>query len=299
MAEANLATAKATTNTITGEQLFNLAAEKDIKLSEQAVTWLTANAEAELTREKILAAVASGELAEADGQALIAMSGLSAGAKGLGASLKALFLSNPVGLALMAVTAITAIVSAVKRAKEEAKQAAQETLNAYKDAQNTLKSNKNTINEISSDYERLSKGVDDFGNNISLTTDEYKKYNEITNKIADMFPEMISGYTKEGTAILSCRGNVDELTKAYEAAAQAARQAAIAGGSGVFDSAKEEYNSNPSVSWEETGLQQKQKLANKLVELANQGTEEEIQKFFNDLNAGNIEIDGENIRILS
>lgn len=293
VAEANLATAKTTTNTITGEQLFNLAAEKDIKLSEQAVTWLTANAEAELTREKILAAVASGELAEADGTALIAMSGLSAGAKGLGASLKALFLSNPVGLALMAVTAITAIVSAVKRAKEEAKQAAQETLNAYKDAQNTLKSNKNTINEISSDYERLSKGVDDFGNNISLTTDEYKKYNEITNKIADMFPEMISGYTKEGTAILSCKGNVDELTKAYEAAAQAARQAAIAGGSGVFDSAKEEYNSNPSVSWEETGLKQKQKLANKLVELANQGTEEEIQKFFNDLNAGNIEIDGE------
>ena len=292
VAEASLATAKATTNTITGEQLLNLVAEKDIKLSEQAVTWLTANAEAELTREKILAAVASKELAEADGAALIAMSGLGAGAKGLGASLKILFLSNPVGLALMAVTAITAIVSAVKRAKEEAKQAAQETLNAYKDAQNTLKSNKNTINEISSDYERLSKGVDDFGNNISLTTDEYKKYNEITNKIADMFPEMISGYTKEGNAILLCKGNVDELTKAYEAAAQAARQAAIAGGNDVFDSAKEEYNSNPSVSWEGTGLKQKQKLANKLVELANQGTEE-IQKFFNDLNAGNVEIDGE------
>lgn len=293
VAEASLATAKATTSTITGEQLFNLAAEKDIKLSEQAITWLCANAEAELTREKILAAMASGDLAKADGMALLAMSGLSAGAKGLGASLKALFLSNPVGLALMAVTAITAIVGAVKRAKEEAKQAAQEILNAYKDAQNTLKSNKNTINEISSDYERLSKGVDDFGNNISLTTDEYKKYNEITNKIADMFPEMISGYTEEGNAILSCKGNVDELTKAYEAAAQAARQAAIAGGSGVFDSAKEEYNSNPSVSWEGTGLKQKQKLANKLVELANQGTEEEIQKFFNDLNAGNIEIDGE------
>lgn len=293
VAEASLATAKATTNTITGEQLLNLAAEKDIKLSEQAVTWLAANAEKELTRQKILAAVASGELEKADGAALIAMSGLSDGAKGLGASLKALFLSNPVGLALMAVTAITAIVSAVKRAKEEAKQAAQETLNAYKDAQNTLNSNKNTINELSSDYERLSKGVDDFGNNISLTTDEYKKYNEITNKIADMFPEMISGYTKEGNAILSCKGNVEELTKAYEAAAQAARQAAIAGGSGVFDSAKEEYNSNPSVSWEGTGLKQKQKLANKLVELANQGTEEEIQKFFNDLNAGNIEIDGE------
>lgn len=295
VAEASLATAKATTNTITGEQLFNLAAEKDIKLSEQAITWLCANAETELTREKILAAIASQDLAEADGMALLAMSGLSAGAKGLGASLKTLFLSNPVGLALMAVTAITAIVSAVKRAKEEAKQAAQEILNAYKDAQNTLKSNKNTINEISSDYERLSKGVDDFGNNISLTTDEYKKYNEITNKIADMFPEMISGYTKEGNAILLCKGNVDELTKAYEAAAQAARQAAIAGGNDVFDSAKEEYSNNPNNTLGgETGTVNKKILANKLIELVNNGNEEELTQLIGNLEreAAGVEIDG-------
>ena len=63
-----------------------------------------------------------------------------------------------------------------------------------------------------------------------------------------MFPEMITGYTKEGNAILSCKGNVDELTKAYEAAAQAARQAAIAGGNDVSESAKEEYSNNPSIS---------------------------------------------------
>ena len=295
VAEASLATAKETTSTITGEQLFNLAAEKDIKLSEQAITWLCANAETELTREKILAAIASKDLAEADGMALLAMSGLSAGAKGLGASLKALFLSNPVGLALMAVTAITAIVMAVKRAKEEAKQAAQEILNAYKDAQNTLKSNKNTINEISSDYERLSKGVDDFGNNISLTTDEYKKYNEITNKIADMFPEMISGYTKEGNAILSCKGNVEELTKAYEAAAQAARQAAIAGGNDVFESSKKEYSNNPqTILGGETGTVNKKILANKLIELVNNGNEEELKQFIENFEreAAGVEIDG-------
>lgn len=295
VAEASLATAKATTNTITGEQLLNLAAENDIKLSEQATTWLAANAEKELTRQKILAAVASGELEKADGAALLAMSGLTGGVKGLGAALKALFLNNPIGLALMAVTAITAIVSAVKRAKEEAKQAAQETLNAYKDAQNTLKSNKNTINEISSDYERLSKGVDDFGNNISLTTDEYKKYNEITNKIADMFPGMISGYTKEGNAILLCKGNVEELTKAYEAAAQAARQEAIAGGNDVFKSSKEEYSNNPNTPLGgETGIVNEKILANKLIELVNNGNEEELKQFIGNLEreAAGVEIDG-------
>jgi TP901 family phage tail tape measure protein len=222
-------------------------------------------------------------------KALILTTAETIGLKIATAALNAAITMAVSALISFAISGITKLINKQK----DLRQSAEETINTYNDAKNKLRDNKATIDGLSSDYERLSKGVDDFGNNISLTTDEYKKYNEITNKIADMFPEMISGYTKEGNAILSCKGNVDELTKAYEAAAHAARQAAIAGGSGVFDSAKEEYNSNPSVSWEETGLKQKQKLANKLVELANQGTEEEIQKFFNDLNVGNIEIDGE------
>lgn len=249
VAEASLATAKATTNTITGEQLLNLAAENDIKLSEQATTWLAANAEKELTRQKILAAVASGELEKADGAALIAMSGLSDGAKGLGASLKALFLSNPVGLALMAVTAITGVVSAVKRAgekikqtTEETKRAAQEVIDKYNEAKQALGSNKSTIDEISSEYRSLANGVDEFGNNISLTTDQYKRYNEITNKIADMFPEMVSGFTAEGNAIISNKGKVEELTKAYEEQAKAARNAIILGADNVFTSAKSDMD---------------------------------------------------------
>lgn len=249
VAEASLATAKATTNTITGEQLLNLAAEKDIKLSEQAVTWLTANAEAELTREKILAAIASKDLAEADGMALLAMSGLTGGVKGLGAALKVLFLNNPIGLALMAVTAITGVVSAVKRAgekikqtTEETKRAAQEVIDKYNEAKQALRSNKSTIDEISSEYRSLANGVDEFGNNISLTTDQYKRYNEITNKIADMFPEMVSGFTAEGNAIISNKGKVEELTKAYEEQAKAARNAIILGADNVFTSAKSDMD---------------------------------------------------------
>lgn len=188
--------------------------------------------------------------------------------------------------------AISGITKLINKQKD-LRQSAEETINTYNDAKNKLRDNKATIDELSSDYERLSKGVDDFGNNISLTTDEYKKYNEITNKIADMFPEMISGYTKEGNAILSCKGNVEELTKAYEASAQAARQAAIAGGGEVFKSAKEEYNSNPSIAWEDTGLKQQQKLANKIIEIVNNENEEELEKFIGDLSAGNVEIDGE------
>lgn len=196
------------------------------------------------------------------------------------------------GIGLLISFAVSGITKLINKQKE-LKKSAEEIINTYNDAKSKLRNNKAVIDELSDDYKRLSSGVDAFGKNISLTTDEYKRYNEIINKIADMFPEMITGYTKEGIAILSCKGNVDELTKAYEAAAQAARQAAIAGGNDVFESAKEEYSNNPSISWEGTGLQQKQKLANRLMELANKGSKEEIQKFFNDLNAGNVEIDGE------
>lgn len=198
------------------------------------------------------------------------------------------------GIGLLISFAVSGITKLINKQKE-LKKSAEEIINTYNDAKSKLRNNKAAIDEISSDYERLSKGVDDFGNNISLTTDEYKKYNEITNKIADMFPEMISGYTKEGNAILLCKGNVEELTKAYEAAAQAARQAAIAGGNDVFESSKKEYSNNPNNTLGgETGTVNKKILANKLIELVNNGNEEELQQFIGNLEreAAGVEIDG-------
>lgn len=144
-----------------------------------------------------------------------------------------------IGAAISLVTAgISKLISGIDNIGKEAKKTASEIISAYNDAQNTLKNNKNTIEEISKDYEKLSSGVDQFGNNISLTTDEYKRYNEIVNKIADIFPTMVSGYTAEGNAIIATKGNVEELTKAYEAQAKAARDAIILGADEVFKTTK-------------------------------------------------------------
>lgn len=119
-------------------------------------------------------------------------------------------------------------------AQEKLKKSAEESISAFKNSQETLQANKKTIDSISSDYKRLSKGVDDFGNNISLSAEEYSKYNEIVNQIADMFPQMVQGYTDEGNVILTLKGNVEELTKAYEASASATRQSFIATGNDII-----------------------------------------------------------------
>lgn len=144
-----------------------------------------------------------------------------------------------IGAAISLVTAgISKLISGIDNIGKEAKKTASEIISSYNDVQNTLKNNKNTIEEISKDYEKLSSGVDQFGNNISLTTDEYKRYNEIVNKIADIFPTMVSGYTAEGNAIIATKGNVEELTKAYEAQAKAARDTIILGADEVFKTTK-------------------------------------------------------------
>lgn len=143
--------------------------------------------------------------------------------------------------------AIGIVISKIEQlivTQEELKEKAEEALSSYQDSQNTLKANKQTIDEISEDYERLSSGVDRFGNNISLNTEEYARYNEIVNKIADMFPQMVQGYTDEGNAIIAHKGNVEELTKAYEDQKKAAEDALIISGSDVFENFKKTTSDN-------------------------------------------------------
>lgn len=84
----------------------------------------------------------------------------------------------------------------------------------YKSALDKANSNAKTIEDLAGRYEELSKGVNNFGENVSLTAEEYSEYNDIVNQIADMFPTLIQGYTNEGNAILSLKGNVEQLRDA-------------------------------------------------------------------------------------
>ena len=115
-------------------------------------------------------------------------------------------------------------VSAISKWINEANDLAEkvdEITSKYKDQHSELmklKGDYDTTKEDSmiSKYGELSKGVSAFGENLSLTADEYAEYQNIVNSIADQIPSLVSGYDSQGNAILSCAGNVEELTKAYE-----------------------------------------------------------------------------------
>lgn len=99
---------------------------------------------------------------------------------------------------------------------ENAKEALNDFYNSFKESEDELQSQKQWIEQNSKEYEELAKGVDKYGHNISLTTDEFARYNSLTKEIAEMFPDMVKGYNDQNQAILKNKGNVDALTKSYE-----------------------------------------------------------------------------------
>ena len=125
-----------------------------------------------------------------------------------------------------AVTGIDNLVHSAEHCKERV----DELMDSYKSAIDTANTDAKTIEDLISRYEELSKGVNSLGENLSLSTDKYAEYNQIVNQIADMFPTLIQGYTSEGNAILSLKGNVEQLRDAYQDAQQEAYNMLIASG---------------------------------------------------------------------
>lgn len=133
----------------------------------------------------------------------------SAGLSILSAGLNALVVA---GISFVTTKAWEAFDNYIHRA-ERAKQAVQDLENEFSSAQATISDHQKTIDGLKDRYVILSKGVDKFGNNISLTTDEFNEYHDITKQIYDMYPSLISGFTAQGDAIDKVRGNVEKLNE--------------------------------------------------------------------------------------
>ncbi len=135
-----------------------------------------------------------------------------------------------IGIAIASVYGLTKAFDALTDSAEEIDKRANNLIEKYNELKSTADNNAATVESLISEYKILSKGVDKLGKNVSLTSDEYNRYNEIVNQIADMFPKLITGYTDEGTAILSLKGNVEELRDAYREVQQEAYNLIISTG---------------------------------------------------------------------
>lgn len=142
---------------------------------------------------------------------------LGAGFKGLWGIIAA----HPILALVAAVGAGIAIFAHFHESAKELKERIEEVTSSYReqhDALTKVKADYDTSNEDSmiSKYGKLSKGVNEFGENLSLTADEYSEYQSIVNTIAEQIPSLVIGYNSQGDAILDCAGDVARLNEEYK-----------------------------------------------------------------------------------
>ena len=74
------------------------------------------------------------------------------------------------------------------------------------------------IEDYKVEFPKLAAGVDEFGNNVSLTADQFERYRAIVDDIAASSPELIAYYNEQGQAIIRTTGLIENFEKAQKTA---------------------------------------------------------------------------------
>ena len=138
--------------------------------------------------------------------------------KGATIALKAGTMALNMALSMGVSMAVSALISYIDKlivTKKELKEIVEDVTSAYKEEISELNKGKGEFDKLAETYTRLSKGVNDLGENVALSAEEYGEYLSVTNQIADQVPSLIKGFDSQGNALLSCKDNVEELTEAY------------------------------------------------------------------------------------
>ncbi len=97
---------------------------------------------------------------------------------------------------------------AFENAKKNAKAAEEEIAKLTK----TQKESISSISSISDEFAKLYQGVDQSTNeNLTLTNEEYERFLELNNQIADSFEDSVLKWDENGNAILNFAGNVEQI----------------------------------------------------------------------------------------
>lgn len=137
-------------------------------------------------------------------------------------------------VALIAAVVIGVVAAAIKgvqklqenwlnETKEKADEAAETIENLNSSFQNTKKSTEDIVER----FAELSQGIDDIsGKNVSLSSEEYEEFLNLSNQLADLFPSLSRTYDENGNAIVNLSGDVDTITSSLQQLLEVERELA-------------------------------------------------------------------------
>ena len=116
----------------------------------------------------------------------------------IGSKLAAMALNIAISMGVsIAISALIKLVDNLVHANERAIEKAEELRDKYVNFKDTNASNIKTLNELKDEFDDLSEGVSQYGDNISLTTEQYERYKEIVQQIVGISPTLAEGYNTE------------------------------------------------------------------------------------------------------
>ncbi len=171
-----------------------------------------------LTAEELKQTIQTGALSSSQTKAAASTLGLGDAFTGLRiemgkalASLKVFLTTNPLGWLTIIGGAIAAVAvginlyeDSVEKARKKARERTDELFDEFQQQKEQLAGHKKTVAELAARYDELAKGVNLSDNrNVSLSTGEYEEFLNISERLADSFPELSKGIDENGNSILT------------------------------------------------------------------------------------------------
>ena len=169
------------------------------------------------------------------------------------------------GVAIAAMAAVGFVVKEIYNmvtAHQRAIEAGKEAINTINDTKEAYDNTKKSITELSNEYAKLSTGVEVNGNKVinkNLSEEEFERYIEISKQISELAPELVTGYTDQGEAIVNLGNTVEQVNSKFQDFLQTERDIANTKIGQNLDTAfksiteqVDEYQSKLSVKKQET-----------------------------------------------
>lgn len=191
----------------------------------------------EITQEEYEQIIATLGLSAAEKGLVTTEGALIVANKGLAASFKSLMASVPIwgwialgiSLLLEVATIIGDVVGNIETSEEAISRLdgeLDELSGTIKGIASEYSELKKSTDDIIPRFVELAKGVNEFGEQVTLTDEEYAEFLDLSNQLAEMFPELDLGLDSNGNHILALSYSIDTLTESLEALVEAERIAA-------------------------------------------------------------------------
>ena len=175
------------------------------------------------------------------------LSNVGSVAKQIGAQILNVGAQMAVGFAIGAaldllISGITYAYDRIVNAGQRAIEKAQELTAAWQENADAISEQEKFLSDYGSELDRLASGVTDYGENLSLTNDQYERYIKLCGEAIALFPNLETMYTSQGKLILASKDLQQELNAELEKSRELQRAVIEADAAQVYEGVYNAYS---------------------------------------------------------